>query len=78
MLPGGMIGAFLSMLAAERGAAANTIEAYRRDLTGAQAIVGDLAPPIAKPSPGLPGTGPTFPRPASRARLRRCASSTAF
>ena len=34
MLPSGMIGAFLSMLAAERGAAANTIEAYRRDLTG--------------------------------------------
>ncbi|WP_190287037.1 tyrosine recombinase [Novosphingobium sp. LASN5T] len=42
-MPGGLIGAFLSMLAAERGAAANTIEAYRRDLTGAQAIVGDLA-----------------------------------
>ena len=31
------------MLAAERGAAANTIAAYRRDLEGAERLVGDLA-----------------------------------
>jgi integrase/recombinase XerD len=31
------------MLAAERGAAANTLAAYRRDLTGAEELVGDLA-----------------------------------
>src|SRR5579864_5791913 len=31
------------MLAAERGAAANTLVAYRRDLEGAEAIVGRLA-----------------------------------
>jgi integrase/recombinase XerD len=31
------------MLAAERGAAANTLAAYRRDLQGAQALLGDLA-----------------------------------
>ena len=31
------------MLAAERGAAANTIAAYRRDLEGAEEILGDLA-----------------------------------
>lgn len=31
------------MLAAERGAAANTLAAYRRDLTGAGEIIGDLA-----------------------------------
>ena len=31
------------MLAAERGAAANTLSAYRRDLEGAQQIIGDLA-----------------------------------
>jgi len=31
------------MLAAERGAAANTLAAYRRDLEGAEALVGDLA-----------------------------------
>jgi integrase/recombinase XerD len=31
------------MLAAERGAAANTLAAYRRDLEGAEAMIGDLA-----------------------------------
>ena len=35
--------AFLDMLAAERGAAANTLAAYRRDLDGAEALIGDLA-----------------------------------
>ena len=30
------------MLAAERGAAANTLAAYRRDLAGAEALIGDL------------------------------------
>lgn len=34
--------AFLAMLAVERGAAANTIAAYRRDLEGAREIVGGL------------------------------------
>jgi integrase/recombinase XerD len=34
---------FLAMLAAERGAAANTLAAYRRDLESAEAIVGPLA-----------------------------------
>ncbi len=35
--------AFLDMLAAERGAAANTLSAYRRDLDGAEERIGDLA-----------------------------------
>ncbi|PKP93117.1 MAG: tyrosine recombinase [Alphaproteobacteria bacterium HGW-Alphaproteobacteria-14] len=35
--------AFLAMLAAERGAAANTLAAYRRDLGGAEDAIGDLA-----------------------------------
>jgi len=35
--------AFLAMLSAQRGAAANTLSAYRRDLTGAAALIGDLA-----------------------------------
>lgn len=35
--------AFLAMLAAERGAAANTLAAYRRDLDGAEEAIGDLA-----------------------------------
>jgi integrase/recombinase XerD len=34
---------FLAMLAAERGAATNTLAAYRRDLEGAEGLVGDLA-----------------------------------
>jgi integrase/recombinase XerD len=35
--------AFLAMLAAERGAAINTLAAYRRDLDGAEDAIGDLA-----------------------------------
>lgn len=35
--------AFLAMLAAERGAAANTLAAYTRDLRGAEEAIGDLA-----------------------------------
>ena len=35
--------AFLAMLAAERGAAANTLVAYARDLAGAEEEIGDLA-----------------------------------
>lgn len=34
---------FLAMLAAERGAAANTLAAYRRDLEGAEELLGELA-----------------------------------
>ena len=44
--------AFLDMLAAERGAAANTLAAYRRDLEGAEEALGDLSgasrPAVAK------------------------------
>ena len=43
---------FLAMLAVERGAAANTLAAYRRDLAGAREIVGPLeaatAPQLAR------------------------------
>lgn len=34
---------FLAMLAAQRGAAANTLAAYRRDLAGAAEVIGPLA-----------------------------------
>lgn len=34
---------YLAMMAAERGAAANTLAAYRRDLEGSEEIAGDLA-----------------------------------
>jgi len=35
--------AFLDMLSVQRGAAANTLAAYARDLAGAEAIIGNLA-----------------------------------
>ena len=38
----GAIAAFLAMLAAERGAAVNTLAAYRRDLAGAGDLIGSL------------------------------------
>ena len=41
---------FLAMLAAERGAAANTLAAYRRDLEGAEELIGDL---VAADRPAL-------------------------
>ncbi|MGB7372818.1 tyrosine recombinase [Pontixanthobacter sp.] len=37
------VDSFLAMLAAERGAAANTLAAYRRDLEATEALIGDLA-----------------------------------
>lgn len=40
--PSSSIDTFLAMLAAERGAAQNTLDAYRRDLEGAQEALGDL------------------------------------
>ena len=42
------IDAFLAMLAAERGAARNTLAAYRRDLEGAEQAVGQLVCADAK------------------------------
>ena len=38
----GAIDDFLAMLAAERGAATNTLLAYRRDLVDAESLVGEL------------------------------------
>jgi integrase/recombinase XerD len=39
----GLVERYLEMLAVERGAAANSIAAYRRDLAGAAALIGGLA-----------------------------------
>jgi integrase/recombinase XerD len=47
--------AFLAMLAAERGAAANTLSAYRRDLAGAEEAIGDLAAAPRDAVAGLAG-----------------------
>lgn len=49
------IDSFLAMLAAERGAAANTLAAYRRDLEGAEGVVGDLTAASRADLARLPG-----------------------
>lgn len=63
----GAIRLFLAMLAAERGAAANTLAAYRRDLEGAEELIGDLAGATAE---DLARLGPSWSAlaPASIAR----------
>ena len=55
------------MLAAERGAAANTLAAYRRDLEGAESVLGDL---VAADNAGLARLGTAWAdlAPASLAR----------
>ena len=47
--------AFLAMLAAERGAAANTLAAYRRDLNQAEDAIGDLTAAPRDAVAGLAG-----------------------
>ena len=59
--------AFLAMLAAERGAAANTLAAYRRDLAQAEDAVGDLAEADRDAVAGLAGVWASL-APASVAR----------
>ena len=59
--------AFLAMLAAERGAALNTLAAYRRDLDGAEEAIGDLAQATRDDVATLAGEWATL-APASVAR----------
>ena len=49
------IDSFLAMLAAERGAAPNTLAAYRRDLEGAENLIGELAGASRDDLAGLAG-----------------------
>ncbi len=63
------IDAFLVMLAAERGAAANTIAAYRRDLAGAGKIVGDL---VAAEAEQLGRLGSAWSALAPSSLARKC------
>lgn len=58
---------FLAMLAAERGAAANTLAAYRRDLEGAEELAGDLAT-AARPALSKLGSAWSDLAPATVAR----------
>ncbi|MGO4167140.1 tyrosine recombinase [Novosphingobium sp. YAF33] len=66
---------FLAMLAAERGAAANTLAAYRRDLAAAEAVLGDLA---AADGDSLAGLGEAWTGLAASSLSRRCSALRQF
>lgn len=63
------------MLAAERGAAANTLAAYRRDLEGAQEAIGDLT---VAGGPALAGLGPAWADLAPSSLARKCSALRQF
>lgn len=63
------------MLAAERGAAANTIAAYRRDLEGAEAIIGD----VSRATPEVLGKlGAAWSELAPSSLARKCSALRQF
>lgn len=63
------------MLAAERGAAANTLAAYRRDLEGAEQAIGDLT---AADGPALASLGSTWAGLAPSSLARKCSALRQF
>lgn len=67
--------AFLAMLAAERGASANTLAAYRRDLEGAEAAIGNLE--IAE-GPALASLGVAWKALAPSSLARKCSTLRQF
>jgi integrase/recombinase XerD len=76
MMPtGAAITGFLEMLAAERGAAANTLAAYRRDLDGAQRALGDL---VAADGPALASLGQLWADLAPASLARKCSALRQF
>jgi len=66
---------FLAMLAAERGAAANTLAAYRRDLEGAEEVLGDLT---RADGPALAGLGQAWAGLAPASLARKCSALRQF
>lgn len=66
---------FLAMLAAERGAAANTLAAYRRDLDAAREAVGDLA---SADGSALAALGEAWSGLAASSLARRCSALRQF
>lgn len=66
---------FLVMLAAERGAAANTLAAYRRDLEGAEEAIGDL---VAADGPALASLGKAWRDLAPASLARKCSALRQF
>jgi integrase/recombinase XerD len=71
----GAIDTFLAMLAAERGAAANTLSAYRRDLEGAEEAIGDL---VAADRDALASLGQTWADLAPSSLARKCSALRQF
>ncbi len=69
------IEAFLAMLAAERGAAVNTIAAYRRDLAGAGEAIGDLTTASSK---DLESLGDVWRDLAPSSLARKCSALRQF
>lgn len=63
------------MLAAERGAAANTLAAYRRDLTGAEEVIGDL---VAADRDRLASLGAAWASLAPSSLARKCSALRQF
>ncbi|HEX4848817.1 MAG TPA: tyrosine-type recombinase/integrase, partial [Novosphingobium sp.] len=63
------------MLAAERGAAANTLAAYRRDLEGAQEAIGDL---VEADGPALASLGAAWAGLAPSSLARKCSALRQF
>ncbi|MEN9682607.1 MAG: hypothetical protein RLZZ427_358 [Pseudomonadota bacterium] len=63
------------MLAAERGAAANTLAAYRRDLEGAEAVLGDL---LHADGPALARLGGIWADLAPSSLARKCSALRQF
>ncbi|CCA93725.1 tyrosine recombinase [Novosphingobium sp. PP1Y] len=66
---------FLAVLAVERGAAANTLAAYRRDLAAAREQLGDLA---SADGPALAGLGQAWSDLAASSLARRCSALRQF
>jgi integrase/recombinase XerD len=69
------IDSFLAMLAAERGAAANTLLAYRRDLEGAEEAIGDL---VVADSPALASLGSAWAALAPSSLARKASALRQF
>ena len=66
---------FLSMLAAERGAAANTLAAYRRDLASAGDVLGDIS---TADSDALARLGEAWSHLAASSLARKCSALRQF
>ena len=63
------------MLAAERGAAANTLAAYARDLAGAEEAIGDL---VTADGPALASLGNVWADLAASSLARKCSALRQF